>query len=45
MIVEYQNSDENVRRTTTRGVREFILIQHVDEDGVMPQLGEANRAV
>ena len=42
-IVEYQNSDENVRRTTRRGIRELILIQHVDEVGVMHELDQAIR--
>ena len=43
VVVEYQNCDENFRQTTTRGIREIILIQHVDECGIMHELDEANR--
>ena len=42
-IVEYQNSSENTRRTTNRGIRELVLIQHVDEVGVMHELDIATR--
>ncbi len=41
VIVEYQNSEEKVKRTTKRGTRELILIQHIDEVGVMHELHEA----
>ncbi len=41
VIVEYQNAEEKTRRTTKRGVRELILIQHIDEVGVMHELDEA----
>ena len=40
-VVEYQNSEENVKRTTIRGIRELILIQHIDEIGMMHELDEA----
>ena len=43
VIVEYQNADETFRRTTTRGIRELVLIQHVGEVGVMYELDEAAR--
>ena len=43
VVVEYQNCDEKFRQTTTRGSREIILIQHVDECGIMHGLDEANR--
>ena len=42
-VVEYQNSEENIRRTTRRGIRELILIQHVDEMGLMRELDAAAR--
>ena len=40
-IVEYQNAEESVRRTTLRGIRELILIQHVGEMGIMEELDDA----
>ena len=40
-VVEYQNAEESVRRTTLRGIRELILIQHVDEIGIMEELNDA----
>ena len=40
-IVEYQNAEESVRRTTLRGIRELILIQHVGEMGIMEELDNA----
>ena len=44
-VVEYQNAEEKVKRTTKRGVRELIVIQHIDEVGVMHELDEAARKV
>ena len=41
VVVEYQNSEEKVKRTTKRGVRELVLIQHLDEVGVMHELHKA----
>ena len=45
VIVEYQNAEEKVKRTTKRGVRELSLIQHIDEVGVMHELSDAARSV
>ena len=36
--VEYQNSSEDVKRTTVRGVRDLIVIHPVDELGLSKQL-------
>ena len=33
-VVEYQNAEEQVKRTTTRGIRELILIQHIENAGL-----------
>ena len=41
VIVEYQNSEEKVKRNTKRGVRELILILPIDEIGIMQELHEA----
>lgn len=38
--VEYQNSGENVKRTTKRGVRELVMIHPVDELGIFYELNE-----
>ena len=38
--VEYQNSNESVRRTTRRGVREVVLVHPVDELGIIRELGQ-----
>ena len=40
-VVEYQNAEEKVKRSTKRGVRELILILHIDEMGIMHELHEA----
>ena len=40
-VVEYQNAEESIQRTTLRGVRELVLIQHVDEIGIMEEVDEA----
>ena len=40
-VVEYQNAEEKVKRSTKRGVRELILIMHIDEMGIMHELHEA----
>ena len=44
-VVEYQNAEESVRRTTLRGIRELVLIQHIDEIGIMEELDEAAKVV
>ena len=36
--VEYQNSSENVKRTTKRGVRDLVVIHEVDEIGISAEL-------
>ena len=41
VIVEYQNSEEKVKRNTKRGVRELILILPINEIGIMQELHEA----
>ena len=41
--VEYQNPEEGSKRTTQRGIRELILIHHVDEIGIMHELSDAAR--
>ena len=33
-VVEYQNAEEQMKRTTTRGIRELLLIQHIEDAGV-----------
>ena len=38
--VDYQNHNENVRRTTKRGVRNLVVIHPVDEIGVSQELSE-----
>ena len=38
--VQYQNSNENVKRTTRRGVRELIVIHPVEEIGIYGELHE-----
>ena len=38
--VEYQNSNENVKRTTRRGVREVVLVHPVEELGIIRQIGQ-----
>ena len=41
--VEYQNHQENCRRTTTRGVRELVVVHPVDEIGVNAELNSFNQ--
>ena len=36
--VEYQNHNENTKRSTKRGVRELVIIHHVDELGISREL-------
>ena len=36
--VEYQNSNENTKRRTTRGVRELVVIHPFDELGLSKEL-------
>ena len=36
--VEYQNHSEDFKRTTTRGVRDLIVIHPVDELGLSKEL-------
>ena len=38
--VEYQNHNEGVKRYTTRGVRDLVVIQPVDEPGIDAELAE-----
>ena len=38
--VEYQNHNENVKRTTKRGVRNLVVIHPVDEIGISQELSE-----
>ena len=38
VVVEYQNYNENVKRLTTRGVRELVVIHPVDELGLVREL-------
>ena len=38
--VEYQNSNESVKRTTRRGVREVVLVHPVDEVGILREIGQ-----
>ena len=44
-VVKYQNAEESVRRTTLRGIRELVLIHHIDEIGITEELDEAARVV
>ena len=37
-LIEFQNHSENVKRTTTRGVREVVVIHPVDEIGMNKEL-------
>ena len=39
-VAEYQNAEESVRRTTLWEIRELVLIQHVDEIGIMVELDD-----
>ena len=36
--VQYQNYNENIKRTTKRGVRELIVIHPIDELGIQAEL-------
>ena len=36
--IEYQNSTENSKRVTTRGVRELVVVHPVDELGLSREL-------
>ena len=38
--VEYQNHNEDVKRTTERGVRELVVIHPIDELDTYTQLNE-----
>ena len=38
--VQYQNSNENVKRTTKRCVRELIVVHPVDELGIQAELDD-----
>ena len=38
--VEYENSSENVKRTTKRGVRDLVVIHEVDEIGISAELDQ-----
>ena len=38
VVIEYQNSNENVKRVTSRGVREVVVIHPVDELGIIREL-------
>ena len=38
--VEYQNHNEGVKRYTTRGVRDLVVIQPLDEPGINAELAE-----
>ena len=38
--IEYQNFNEGIKRYTTRGVRELIVIHPVDEPGINAELTE-----
>ena len=38
--VEYQNHNEGVKRYTTRGVRDLVVIQPIDEPGINAELAE-----
>jgi hypothetical protein len=43
--VEYQNSTENVKRTTNRGVREVVLVHPVGELGIIRELNSQSNNV
>ena len=36
--VEYNNSNETVKRKTTRSVRDLVVIHHVDEMNILQEL-------
>ena len=38
--IEYQNSNESVKRTTRRGVRDVVLVHPVDELGIIRTLNQ-----
>ena len=38
--IEYQNHNEGVKRHTTRGVRDIIIIQSLHEPGINAELAE-----
>ena len=38
--VQYQNSNENVKQTTKRCVRELIVVHPVDELGIQAELDD-----
>ena len=40
VVIEYQNNNENVKRLTTRGVREIVVIHPVDELGLVRELND-----
>ena len=41
--VEYQNSTENVKRVTIRGVRELVVVHPIDEIGLDKELSELSK--
>ena len=43
--VEYQNATENVKRRTTRGTREIVVIHPCDELGLMRELNELSAQI
>ena len=40
VLVEYKNHNENVRRTTERGVRDLVIISSVDELDIYESLNQ-----
>ena len=40
VVVEYQNQNESVKRTTERGVRDLVVISPVDELAIYERLNE-----
>ena len=38
--IEYQNHNEGVKRYTSRGVRDLVVIQPVDDPGINAELAE-----
>ena len=40
VVVEYQNQNESVKRTTERGVRDLVVISPVDELDIYERLNE-----
>ena len=38
VVIEYQNNNESVKRSTTRGVREIVVIHPADELGIVREL-------